>query len=347
MSKLIQRKHILVVGGRMEICKHLHRLGARISLLNFQAKLSSMLNVGIFDRIIGIPREASVDLWIEFASVINEIDPISAVCPINEMAEEHAASIAKSINLQGHDIQLVRNTRDKFQFRKILKDTNAQDTQAIIADNSSVIEEFSKNIGYPLILKPTHGRGSAGVHRIENSSEIKEAYTRSQRACNNGSSVMVEKAFSGLEVAVDFYTVAEEHYFVAISSSETDKNLLPIGSLIPANISVEDRDLVTKKTKHILEQLGVKSGPTHTQFILTSEGPMVIETQLRLPGGLICELITKVTGVDMKEVWSRDLLGEDVRPTLRDMSYNEKCFAATDLHSTNRYLVRIHKKDER
>jgi biotin carboxylase len=66
----------------------------------------------------------------------------------------------------------------------------------------------------------------------------------------------------------------------------------------------------------VLDALGVRFGPTHTEFVLTTEGPRIIETHLRLSSDT-GPLVPGATGVDLIETQLRQTMGEKVLPGIR------------------------------
>ncbi|MFJ5637943.1 hypothetical protein ACIQF5_35660 [Streptomyces goshikiensis] len=67
-----------------------------------------------------------------------------------------------------------------------------------------------------------------------------------------------------------------------------------------------------------LDALGIEFGPTHTEVILTSRGPRIIETHLRTGGDELWNMVTDATGVDLIESQLRQVLGEKVLPGIRE-----------------------------
>ena len=56
----------------------------------------------------------------------------------------------------------------------------------------------------------------------------------------------------------------------------------------------------------------VVASASHTEVIVTAEGPRIVGTHVRLGGDSIPELIQLVSGVDLEELWIRQTLGESV-----------------------------------
>ena len=74
--------------------------------------------------------------------------------------------------------------------------------------------------------------------------------------------------------------------------------------------------LIHRYAGEVLDALGVRYGPTHTEFVLTSEGPRIIETHLRLSSDT-GPLLPGATGVDFVETQIRQTMGEKVLPEIQ------------------------------
>jgi biotin carboxylase len=85
-----------------------------------------------------------------------------------------------------------------------------------------------------------------------------------------------------------------------------------LGHLVPARLSAHDARLLIQHVTSALTVLGIRSGPTHTEVILGPAGPVIVETHLRDAGDDIPRLVEDATGVDMAEIFLRQVLGIDI-----------------------------------
>jgi biotin carboxylase len=91
-----------------------------------------------------------------------------------------------------------------------------------------------------------------------------------------------------------------------------------IGHLVPALISESEADVLIEHVRVALTALGIESGITHTEVILSPDGPVLVETHLRQAGDEIMHLVEDATGVDLTELLLLQVAGVDIgeRPEL-------------------------------
>lgn len=169
-------------------------------------------------------------------------------------------------------------------------------------------DEFSaalKAFSYYCIVKPADSAASRGVKLVNSTERLNEETLFNETlAYSNKKTVMVEERVIGPEISVEAITInkkteiitltdkikTEPPYFVEIGHSEPSK--------LPDAIQKQIKSL----TKRVIKAVGIINGPSHTEIILTKDGPKVIETAARLGGDFItAKLVPLSTGVDLAE----------------------------------------------
>ena len=90
-----------------------------------------------------------------------------------------------------------------------------------------------------------------------------------------------------------------------------------MGHSQPTRHSREIAERIAEVAKAANKAIGIKNGPSHTEIIVTSEGPKIVELGARLGGDCITtHLVPLSTGVNMVECCIRIALGEkpDIEP---------------------------------
>jgi biotin carboxylase len=130
--------------------------------------------------------------------------------------------------------------------------------------------------------------------------------------------VVVEKFLSGDQYSVECFSEQGEHQVVTITRKYSDPvSLVELGHVMPAPLDPEDAEAIGAHVCRALDALGVEFGPTHTEIVLTTSGPRLIETHLRFGGDSIWDLVTDATGVDLVKNQWRQMIGEKVLPGIR------------------------------
>lgn len=130
--------------------------------------------------------------------------------------------------------------------------------------------------------------------------------------------MLAERFHEGPQFSVEAFSENAEHQVVAVTRKFSDpEHFVELGHVVPAELAPGQVESVHHTVGALLDALGVASGATHTEVVLTKDGPRVIETHLRMGGDEIPVLVREATGVDLGDFLARQASGESVLPELR------------------------------
>lgn len=168
-------------------------------------------------------------------------------------------------------------------------------------DFSSALKAFS----YYCIIKPADSAASRGVKLIKSSEGIdEEALFNETLSYSNKKTIMVEERVIGPEISVEAITIDRETKIIALTDKVKTEPpyFVEIGHSEPSNLPEAIQEQIKLLTKRVIEAIGLINGPSHTEIIVTDEGPKVIETAARLGGDFItAKLVPLSTGVNLAE----------------------------------------------
>jgi biotin carboxylase len=320
------RHHVLIVGRDKEVPGIIRSVGGPDVLMSLICRTSAVDSIPSPDdyhRIVGVAHDADPADWVAFARTIHALDPVTAVGTFHELEQHHAARIAAALGLPMHDLDTVTVVHDKALMRQRLRAAGVDDTPAAIVLSVAAAMAFADEHGYPLIAKPVDGAGSTGIARIHSAADVPAALERAGAKSQwSSGAVLLERLLSGPQFSVEAISEGGEHVVVGVTAKSSSRDtLVELGHVCPApldpDVVVAMHDLVSRT----LTVLGVTFGVTHTEVILTPEGPRIIETHVRYAGDRITSLVADVTGVDLRNCSARQALGQsvlaDVRTSLR------------------------------
>ena len=90
---------------------------------------------------------------------------------------------------------------DKSLAKRVWQGSDVPTPRFAVVKERKDLERIAGDIGYPLALKPISGGSSIGVSRVDDESQLEEAY---QSAIQNDNGVMIESWIEGDEYAVGF-----------------------------------------------------------------------------------------------------------------------------------------------
>ena len=170
-------------------------------------------------------------------------------------------------------------------------------------------EEFGhalERFDYDCIAKPADSAASRGVRLIT----AEDRYTPTDELFEFFSSfsrkgtVMVEQRITGREVSVEGMTVDGETTILTITDKLTTEPpyFVELGHSEPSQLPAGAQETICEVAKRTVEAIGIVTGPSHTEIMLTDDGPRVIEMAARLGGDFITSrLVPLSTGVDFVE----------------------------------------------
>lgn len=305
--------------------KKLMILGASILQLPAIEKAKEMgLDVVVVDmnpdavgfNVPGIEKEiiSTIDIQaVISAAKSHKIDGIMTLA--TDMPMRTVAAVAKEMNLIGIDEETALKATNKAEMRKALQVSNVPIPKFYVVSNKEEYKEVVKQFNVPFIVKPADSSGSRGIFEVKdihNEDLIIEAYEYCHPYSRVGD-VVVEEYMEGPEVSVETLTVNGECHVIQITDKLTTgaPHYVEMGHSQPTMLSKEISEQISKVAKAANKAIGIKNGPSHTEIIVTKEGPKIVELGARLGGdNITTHLVPLSTGVNMVECCIKIALGE-------------------------------------
>lgn len=250
-----------------------------------------------------------------------------------------AAYIAKEMGLPGLKYEVAQLIKNKYQVRKCLYENHVDDTeQAYEVYKDSNIEELSKKIVYPVMVKPCDGSGSRGASRVDNAKDLKKAceYAIAGSITNRAE---IETFIVGKEYGAESLVVNGEVHVLGIMQKWMTKPpyYAELGHSIPNNLIPEVEEKVKKCVTNAIKALGVNFGSVNMDMLITEDGKVyIIDIGARMGGNMIGPCIIPCgTGVDYMAAMIQNAVGDYV-----DLSAKDKCAVATRLLAFDEGVVK-------
>jgi hypothetical protein len=228
-----------------------------------------------------------------------------------EVGMELAAEVRQSFRLPGLTPTQTLHFRDKNLMREALDRAGVRNPRHAKATSVHEILEAAQHTGFPLIVKPVDGAGSANTYRCDDLAELKEAI-QLLRAIPE---VVVEEFIDGTEYTFDTVCANGEILFYNVELYRP--NMLQarsVESVSPQTISLRDLSApVFQRAKamsqRVIDALGYRTGFTHMEWFHTKSGEVVFgEIAARPPGGSSGELMNRTCDFDVYRAWGEALV---------------------------------------
>lgn len=233
----------------------------------------------------------------------------------SDMPMRTVAAVVKEMGLIGISDDTALKATDKAIMRLALKEHGVPIPKFFRVSNKKEYEKVTNLFNCAFIVKPVDNSGSRGIFKIDdlsNSMLISEAYEYSHHYSRNGD-VVVEEFMRGPEVSVETLTVDGVCHVIQITDKLTNgaPHFVEMGHSQPTKQNSEISERIREVAKAANKAIGIMNGPSHTEIIVTEDGPKIVELGARLGGDCITShLVPLSTGVNMVECCIDIALGE-------------------------------------
>jgi carbamoyl-phosphate synthase large subunit len=167
------------------------------------------------------------------------------------------------------ELDVIKIARDKWETYKFLKSNNLSCAESCLPDNK---EEFTKEFGFPIIVKPREGFGSVNLFVTNSTYEMEYALKKIEEY---GWKPMLQEYLPGIdEEFTSGITIDRNSKYVM--SSISIRKYLKGGQTYKAFI--DDYPMVRLSAENVAKKLGV-TGPVNIQAKYVREGEMIGSSQ--------------------------------------------------------------------
>lgn len=230
---------------------------------------------------------------------INGIMTLATDLPMRSVA-----AVCKYMNLVGIGEDTAFKATNKYAMREALKEHNVPIPDFYKASNYKEFLETVDKFKLSFIVKPADNSGSKGVCLVEKKTseeQLLKIYEYSHSYSRNGD-VVIEEYMNGPEVSVETISFNGKCNIIQITDKLTTgaPYFVEMGHSQPSNLDKGILKEIEKVTVDANKAIGIEIGPSHTEIIVTKEGPKIVELGARLGGdNITTHLVPLSTGVNL------------------------------------------------
>lgn len=235
-----------------------------------------------------------------------------------DMPMRAVAHTCKKLGLVGISYDTAIKATDKAEMIRAFEKCGVAHPHYFVLKKGEKLEKLPENLEYPVISKPVDNAGSHGVQIIRTEKELIDAITYSSENGRSGD-IIIEEYMVGPEVSVETLSVDGKCHVIQITDKLTTgaPNFVEMGHSQPTVLPPETVEQIKELAIAANRAVGITDGPSHTEIIVTKQGPKIVELGARLGGDCIAtHLVPLSTGVDMVTACLQIALGQipDITP---------------------------------
>lgn len=218
-----------------------------------------------------------------------------------------AARLREALDVPGMDVAGTLPYRDKEVMKRVLDEAGIRTPRHASASTEDEVRAAAAAIGYPLIVKPIAGAGSAHTHRCDDDEGLEAALLD----CRGVPEVSVEEFIDGEEFTFDTICARGQVLYYNICAYRPR----PLQSrqnewISPQTVALKDPDADylqggVRMGLQVLEALDFRDGFTHMEWYRKADGEVVFgEIGARPPGARTVDIMNYSCDADFYTGWA-------------------------------------------
>ncbi len=294
------KKTILIIGGgllQVPVIQTAKKMGLQVIVTDYNPDVMGMKYADI--PIVMSTRD--IEGSVRAAKAQNDITPISAILTVGTDASMTVAAVANALNLQGIKFENAEAATNKIKMRTRFKENGIPCPDFFPIWSLKDAKKACDRLGFPVVIKPSDNMGARGVMRVNNKSELSDAFRFAKDASPSGG-LIIEEYMDGDELSIDAVIYNNEITITGIADRiiEHPPYFVETGHTMPSQLPEKIQEEASRIMKMGIRALGIDTGCAKGDIKITPKGPMIGELAARLSGGFMSAYTYPLsTGVDL------------------------------------------------
>ncbi len=229
---------------------------------------------------------------------------------ILEALQVQLAEVRAHFGITGPSVQTAERFREKALMKDVLRAAGIPCARHRLIHHASDAENFVREVGFPIVLKPPAGMGCKATWRIENTEQLVQALQSVRPSPQNPT--LAEEFLRGREYSFETITIGGEPCFHSISQylptplEVMETPWIQWCVVLPRDIYGSEFDDIRKVGVNVIKTLGLDDGMTHMEWFRRQDGSLAVgEIAARPPGANIVRMTGLAYDVDMYRAWGQ------------------------------------------
>jgi biotin carboxylase len=226
---------------------------------------------------------------------------LNAVLCLLDIRLIEAARLAQRLKLRHISPSTAVLLRDKFKVRQRLAERGLTQPEFALAQSNDELKQAVATMGLPLLIKPSDGYGSQNVVVLRHDEDLDPwltpledmlpSHTDYGLGVKANDRLLVERYMAGTVIGCDTLSVDGQHRLLGVNEKLFFE---PPSFAIRGGCFQPDSPAFAAIQRYVfacLDAVDFDWGATHTEIILTADGPRLVEINARLVGAKIARLV--------------------------------------------------------
>lgn len=249
--------------------------------------------------------------------VASKIGRLKGIYSSSDYFVETASRAATALGLPAANPEAIVTCRNKWKQALELQRQSITIPATWVATSITDVENILTQVTLPVVVKPVSGSGSSGVRLCDGATAATEAFESAKNALVDqvaltSPDILVQQYVEGKEYSAEI--VAHDGALHCLGILAKHKGPAPcfveVGHDFPAPLPEPVLQELASFAGAAVSALGLNFGPAHVEFVITQSGPVIIEVNPRLAGGMIPVMLSHAVGTSILDLVIKLYAGE-------------------------------------
>ncbi|ODA93214.1 argininosuccinate lyase [Mesorhizobium sp. SEMIA 3007] len=257
----------------------------------------------------------------ELIGVATKLSRLAGIYSSSEYFVEAASRVATAIGLPAANPEAIATCRNKWKQAAELRRQSITIPETGLATSVSDVEKILAQATLPVVVKPVSGSGSSGVRLCDSAAAAIKAFESARGALLDqvdlpSPDILIQQYVEGKEYSAEIIAYDGTLHCLGILAKHKGPApcFVEVGHDFPAPLPEPSRQELASFAAGAVSALGLNFGPAHVEFVITRSGPVIIEVNPRLAGGMIPVMLTHALGTSILDMVIELYAGEGFTP---------------------------------
>ncbi|ASY73925.1 lyase family protein [Sinorhizobium fredii] len=257
----------------------------------------------------------------ELIGVADKLRRLEGIYSSSDYFVEAASRVATAMGLPAPSPEAVATCRNKWTQAAELQRQSITIPETRLATSIRDVANILAQVSPPVVVKPVSGSGSSGVRLCDSAKAAIKAFESAKdvlldQVDLSSPDVLIQQYIEGKEYSAEIMGYDGTLHCLGILAKHKGPApcFVEVGHDFPAPLPETLLGELASFAGGAVSALGLTFGPAHVEFVITESGPVIIEVNPRLAGGMIPVMLSHALGTSILDMVIRLYAGEGFTP---------------------------------
>lgn len=257
----------------------------------------------------------------ELIGIAVKLRSLAGIYSSSDYFVEAASIVATAVGLPAANPEAIATCRNKWKQAAELERQSITIPETRLATSVRDVKNILAQATLPVVVKPVSGSGSSGVRLCDSAEAAVKAFESARGVLLDqvglrSPDVLIQQYIKGKEYSAEIFAYNGALHCVGVLAKHKGPApcFVEVGHDFPAQLTEPSLQEMASFAARAVSALGLEFGPAHVEFVITESGPVIIEVNPRLAGGMIPVMLSHALGTSILDMVIRLYAGEAFTP---------------------------------